>query len=257
MRIIYGQAFLTIYALSSSNAGVGLLGFSETFPRDMPQDISGSTKTCAYVSMPPNLWDISDILPYEQRAWTFQERLLSKRCLLFTATHIYFRCRNGISSNNAFGKRPSITEFLDGREYWDPLLKFWGDDKRGVFGVKIYLAVVENYTSRNLSYPEDALDAFSVISSHFESYYSTRIHKRIPEPAFVVFLGWLGVKPLKRRKQVHDQPLHPSRVFPSWSWIGWEGPISFITEQNSYGYLEPESRSFVSRFVLEDREQFL
>ncbi|PMD16035.1 HET-domain-containing protein, partial [Hyaloscypha hepaticicola] len=92
MSVIYGEAFLTICALSSSNAGVGLLGFSETLPRDMPQDISGSTKTSAYVSIPPSLVEISYLLPYEQRAWTFQERLLSKRCLLFTATHIYFHC---------------------------------------------------------------------------------------------------------------------------------------------------------------------
>ena len=124
MSLIYGQAFLTICALSSYDSGVGLLGFSEKLPGDMPQDISGSTKTCAYVSTTPRLNDISYLLPYEQRAWTFQERLLSKRCLLFTATHIYFHCQDGMNSNNAYGRRISNME-LELNYYWDLLPKFW------------------------------------------------------------------------------------------------------------------------------------
>jgi hypothetical protein len=260
MSLIYGQAFLTICALSSSDAGVGLLGVSETLPGDLPQAMSESTKSCAYVSMPPDLEDISSLLPYEQRAWTFQERLLSKRCLLFTATHIYFQCQKGMSVNNAF-----VTDFTKMQLYsasgsWDPLRRVrWGNNG-GVseyFGVEPYRVSVEMYTLRNLSYPEDVIDAFSAISRSFESYYSTRIQKGIPEPVFLFILCWLGKSTLKRRKQVLDQPLHPSRVFPSWSWIGWEGPISFVAAQYSYDLSGSEFRSCVSKFVLEDGEQLL
>jgi hypothetical protein len=255
MSLIYGQAFLTICALSSSDAGVGLLGFSETLPGDMPQDTFGLTKTCAYVSMTPILEDISHLLPYEQRAWTVQERLLSKRCLLFTATHIYFHCQDGMSSSNAYGRRFSKME-LGGSGYWDPLPKFWGNNG-GSFGVKLYTILVEKYTLRNLSYPEDVIDAFTAISLSFESYYSTRIQKGIPEPVFLVVLCWLGKKALKRRKQVLDQPLHPSRVFPSWSWVGWEGPITFVNNQSFLDISEGEYQSYVSNFVLEEGEQLL
>jgi hypothetical protein len=253
MSLIYGQAFLTICALSSSDAGVGLLGFSETLPGDMLQDTFGSTKTCAYVSMPPSLEEISHLLPYEQRAWTFQERLLSKRCLLFTATHIYFHCRDAMSCNNAYGRRVPKTESA-GYGDWDPIPK---GNERGVFGVDLYMALVKRYTLRNLSYPEDVIDAFSAISLSFESHYSTRIQKGIPEPVFLYFLCWLGIKTLRRRKQVLDQPLHPSRVFPSWSWVGWEGPISFVATHYSNDISPPEFLSYVSKFVLEDGEQLL
>lgn len=258
MSVIYGEAFLTICALSSSNAGVGLLGFSETLPRDMPQDISGSTKTSAYVSIPPSLVEISYLLPYEQRAWTFQERLLSKRCLLFTATHIYFHCQYGMRISNAYGRRAYQTETVEDY-YWNPLPKFWLSPNNGRrFDITDYMALVEKYTLRNLSYPEDVIDAFSAISLSFESYYSTRIQKGIPEPVFVPMLCWLGENTLKRREQVHGQPLHPSRVFPSWSWMGWEGPISFVAGRYSFLICGlDEFRSYVSELVLEEGEQLL
>jgi len=256
MSLIYGQAFLTICALSSSDAGVGLLGFSETLPGDLPQDSSGSTKTYAYVSMPPSLGAITHLLPYEQRAWTFQERLLSKRRLLFTATHIYFQCQDGMSSNNAFGRRVPKMKLV-GDDHWDPLPKFWWGNKGGVFRVDLYVALVARYTLRNLSYSEDVIDAFSAISLIFESYYSTSIRKGIPEPVFIYFICWLGIKTLKRRKQVLDQPLHPSRVFPSWSWVGWEGPISFVADRYSYDPSDGKFRSYVSEFVLEDGEKLV
>lgn len=113
------------------------------------------------------------------------------------------------------------------------------------------MALVHKYTLRNLSYPEDVIDAFSAISLSFESYYSTRIQKGIAEPVFLYMLCWLGRKTLKRREQVHDQPLHPSQVFPSWSWMGWEGPISFVAKRysfQSYGF--DEYRPYVSKLVV-------
>ncbi|PMD30508.1 HET-domain-containing protein, partial [Hyaloscypha variabilis F] len=90
MGNIYGQALLTICALSSPDASVGLLGFSEAAPGGLPLDITRSTNNYVYVSSPPNLEDIAQLFPYETRAWTFQERLLSRRCLYFTSTHVYF-----------------------------------------------------------------------------------------------------------------------------------------------------------------------
>jgi hypothetical protein len=105
MGAIYGQAFLTICALSSPNAGVGLLRFSEVAPGELPLDLAMSTEKCAYVSSPPDLTKILHLLPYERRAWTFQERLLSRRCLFFIATHLYLHCQeDGIYANNSFGK---------------------------------------------------------------------------------------------------------------------------------------------------------
>jgi hypothetical protein len=83
MGHIYGQAMLTICALSSPDASVGLLGFSEAAPGSLPLDIARSTKNYAYVSSPSNLDGIAHLFPYETRAWTFQERLLSRRCLFF------------------------------------------------------------------------------------------------------------------------------------------------------------------------------
>lgn len=256
MSAIYGQAFLTICALSGSDASAGLLGFGQEAPGGLPLDTAGLTKECTYVSFPSGLQEVSHLLPYETRAWTLQERLLSKRCLLFTATHVYFQCQLRMTSSNSFGREISTRETLGlGHVNWDPLPKSWWVKRHDArFRVENYLGLVEKYTQRQLTYPEDIINAFAAISSSFEAHYSCRIHKGIPVPAFIFTLCWVGVKPLRRRSQVLDKPLHPSRVFPSWSWIGWEGPISFLAHQFVPNRMD--IWSYVPRFLLEEKGQF-
>lgn len=39
---------------------------------------------------------------WNKRGWTFQERLLSRRCLVFADGHIYFQCRSSVMSQDIF-----------------------------------------------------------------------------------------------------------------------------------------------------------
>jgi hypothetical protein len=197
MGFIYGQAFLTICALSSADAGVGLLGFSEAAPGGLPLDIAFSTKKYAYVSTPSNLEDTIQLLPYEQRAWTFQERLLSKRYLFFTATHFYFQCQGaGICSSNAFGQVLPYVGTRSSNLEWDPLPKPSALETvaNRTSLVPGYWTLVEKYTMRQLTYAEEVLDAFAALSSNFRKALLLQGSERYVRDGLLVcsLLGWRG-----------------------------------------------------------------
>lgn len=96
MDSIYGQAVATIVALSSMNAASGLAGVRKDSL--LPASASETIYELGIEvkASPPAIIEYISTACYESRAWTFQERLLSKRCLLFTNIGTYFHCSEGL-----------------------------------------------------------------------------------------------------------------------------------------------------------------
>ncbi|PMD41858.1 HET-domain-containing protein [Hyaloscypha variabilis F] len=255
MGVIYGQAFLTICVLSCPNAGVGLLGFSGKAPGGLPLDLAASTKKNAYVSCPPELPEFLEFLPYERRAWTFQERLLSRRCLFFTTTYFYFQCEAGLSASNSFGKGDQPI-YDPPRNGWSPL-PIKGSRLRTDmdYDLSDYWVLVEQYTARHLTYPEDILEAFAALSLRCANYFSSFVKKGALEAVFSSMLCWIGKTILTRRVHCMSDPEFPSQDFPSWSWCGWEGAVVFLVDRLHFE--EPIHRylTCVSQFLLEEEGQ--
>ncbi|KAI0118829.1 heterokaryon incompatibility protein-domain-containing protein [Nemania sp. FL0031] len=93
MDHIYENATLTIVALAGSDDTYGLpgLGTEPVVPRNEPlqANLAGHT----LLSLSPDILTSVEKSEWASRAWTFQEALLSKRCLLFTPDQVYFICR--------------------------------------------------------------------------------------------------------------------------------------------------------------------
>jgi hypothetical protein len=93
MAHIYNAAFLTIIAAYGASVDAGLPGVS--IPR-RPDIIADLGRIRAYggnsarnIGGPPmfeNVWST--------RGWTFQERLLSNRCLIFIVEHVHWCCKS-------------------------------------------------------------------------------------------------------------------------------------------------------------------
>jgi hypothetical protein len=257
MGLVYGQSFLTICALSSPDASVGLLGFSEEAPGGLPLDEVGITKDNAYVTSPSHPENVVHLLPYETREWTLQERLLAKRCLFFTATHIYFKCpRAALRSLNFVSKLNAPTLFGQEKKHraWNSLPEspcITGIDMRHMHRIGDYCTLVEKYTWRQLTYPDDILNAFTAISLNLETFYSCRVKKGLLESVFSFALCWVGLQVLTRRVRCSKKPVSSSQILPSWSWCGWEGPVTFLLVD----HYDPDFRdylTYVPRFLLEE-----
>lgn len=143
MDSIYQHAILTIIGAAGNDAGYGLPGVSQTYRR-----LGFSS---GYIVRNEPGTEISNSV-WSTRGWTYQEALLSRRCLIFTETQTTFQC---YSASN--------------RER-DPFLQrsLYNTINRIQTGDSIYKTINE-YVVRNLTFPSDCLKAFLGILRLYET----------------------------------------------------------------------------------------
>jgi hypothetical protein len=89
-----------------------------------------------------------------------------------------------------------------------------------------YEMALSYYTSREVSYPSDILNAFEGIKAVLSDAMQTDFWQGIPEKILAQALCWqLKGKSVKRLNKPIDQP--PSEpLFPSWTWAGWDSSVN-------------------------------
>lgn len=87
MNSIYGNSLFTIIAISSGDANTGLPGVR---PNTRPLRYISIDEKHALVATTDHLGSVLETSTYETRGWTFQERLLSPRCLCVLDWQYFF-----------------------------------------------------------------------------------------------------------------------------------------------------------------------
>ncbi|KAI4222582.1 MAG: hypothetical protein L6R36_006033, partial [Xanthoria steineri] len=85
--------------------------------------------------------------------------------------------------------------------------------------------IVNNYTSRRLTWELDILDAFAGISNYWADRFGGTLKYGLPNAAFDWALLWEPQEHLSRRELGQS-------TFPSWSWAGWKGCVSIHPPTN-------------------------
>jgi hypothetical protein len=151
MATIYSQAFLTIVALSGAHAQSKLPGINRGF--DGPGRVLNRTEDYFLIPQPSHLAGALCSMPYETRGCTFQERLLSRRCLYFTEQYVYTRCWGGLFFFffflNFVGRRAKFRSLTDDDHIWhsktSPSWEYLKEaEKLQIF--RAYGKLVESYT---------------------------------------------------------------------------------------------------------------
>ncbi|ERF72878.1 hypothetical protein EPUS_08491 [Endocarpon pusillum Z07020] len=167
--------------------------------------------------------------PWSTRAWTYQEWLLSRRCLLFSENQILFRCQftTGLES---FAP-PRAAQFPN----IDAMPRFWPDVRsasttlsrlsldRTSWNFETYAELVRGYTERSLSKDTDVLLAFSGLMSKLEYSSGMPFIEGMPTRDLLNALLWtVDDNAVSRLKEwVRRQRL------PSWSWDGWTCSVKY------------------------------
>lgn len=177
-----------------------------------------------------------------ERAWTFQEFLLSKRHLIFLPEQTVFHC-----STLSWSEDHSL-EFVDKPEdimavpAWTKSYKLrplqlpdrskWSESVffPAIFINQYYNEWLKNFLKRRLTGSSDILFAFDGALSASSRHLGT-FHHGLPVNYFCESLHWsVGTSSMYLGKDPHQGLTRRREGFPSWSWTGWMWDVASFEE---------------------------
>lgn len=219
MDLIYGHATLTICGADGKTAAEGLRAMHRN-KHNSAQHTAEVLPGCNLMLTKPPESSIRRTT-WDSRAWTFQERLLSRRTLLFVDGRVYFQCRTTGMSEDIVADHEGAGWSLDLVNA--PLQILRQVDKKPIW---VYNKAVELYTRRSLTKQADILAAFSGIYKMLECELRRPFVFGLPTSHFDLAILWQSERAADRRVIPKDEAAKLSeseRDFPSWAWCGWEG----------------------------------
>jgi hypothetical protein len=192
--------------------------------------------------------------PVDGRAWTLQESWLSARVLIYGEGPLRMKCLSGEKIDGYESSSSQLLSLVEDRYHFFPrkdnvpngtrpeanvaiqsIIQSWHADRDMV---KIWISLVQKFSKRALSEPNDKLRALSGIATEFHNMSRDDFYAGIWKSKMTEQLLW---------HQVGDDPprgLPPSYRAPSWSWAAVEGNISFsvsasISISNNSGASKP------------------
>ncbi|OCK73655.1 HET-domain-containing protein [Lepidopterella palustris CBS 459.81] len=232
MDTIYSLAELTIIAASGSSAHDGVAGLS--IPRKLNQDICPVSSKVALMTVPTE--NSFPSCTYSRRGWTQQERLLSRRALMFTEGQTFWSCCCA-----DWTERLSLEPCSSSPDIipWEVPKVLLGSYERSEFyrdfSREQYSTLPRFYALKDFSNESDALDAIAGLLRRISRVTGDDFYwGHMLDGFFDQSLSWRKTKiELKRRTAMCPlRSANPSYsvYFPSWSWLGWKASIKFVLD---------------------------
>lgn len=227
MASIYANCYFTIIAADGFDAEHGLHGVDPHYLARCNLQTSFDFAENVKMIQKPEKESIFYKPFWNTRGWTFQERAVSPRNLVFTNNTMYWECRSATWYENIRGEADGISSQVKpypaslGWPSYALRINPWPD-------LEQYFSLVGGYNARNLTFESDALNAFAAIITAMSKSFPGGFHFGLPMFLFDIGMLWSSSSSLKRRSG-----------FPSWSWLGWAGEVSL-----PFGYRDAWNPSF-------------
>lgn len=233
MAAIYEGAYATIVAFSATDASSGLAGVQDLARKPCPVIRHPKQSLSAFRPSVITSQSLITSSKWMTRGWTYQEAILSCRLLLFTDYQVEFICADSAWHEST---TPGIQDKLSWQcsQYDKSSLRAitpmpsWAGRKQ--VSLDDLAGCIEEYSGRHLSFQSDALKAMTGFLSRVSicTYLGTPCYDPTQEPlfyspistglkTFLFFLTWYPAQSSLLRRH----------TFPSWSWLGWEGRVTF------------------------------
>ncbi|KAI1659870.1 HET-domain-containing protein [Daldinia decipiens] len=220
MGRIYNGASLTIMAAAGSDPDHGLPGVSKPRKNAAPMR---NPSNWTIVDIPHGLPDLIDASAWRNRAWTYQEQVLSRRRLYFTDQEAVFQCLN-------YNARESYSSRKDPNSY-----KFFTLDPIRDSPYQIFGSIAE-YSRRELTYEHDYLNGLSGILEYLAEEEDSVFHlfgvpillrEYVTDENKIIIRDYPALLMIGMTWKISTGKRHRGMNFPSWSWIGWSGHVDW------------------------------
>ena len=222
MGEIYASAVFTI-VVADGDAETGLHGIQGISPsRELKQHLIPFNDeqlivTDAHLGMNTE---------YDNRGWTFQEFMLSKRRLIFRKSKLFWMCHREQAAEEFFWGEDLGGSLHSEEEPMDTILA-------GFPGLDYLNSVIVRYNRRNLTYEDDALPGIRGLLTLLSRTFHQGFLYGLPEMAFDQALAWRLVSGEMEEREASDKDGYadnPDYALPSWSWIGWQGNVQIPSQ---------------------------
>jgi hypothetical protein len=254
MHLVYGHAEFTICAADGHDATSGSVAANDIlFPsssqrskavetQPMSEDVGNGVRLMAIRPLEATISDSE----WNQRAWTFQERVMSRRCVIFAEGRVYFQCRAASFSQDVYADGGNNSLSLEHSS--SPLRTLLELQQRPFW---FYLTYVRMYTGRQLTKPRDIIAAYKAIDWLLNQYMGSVSIFGLPTSHFDLALLWTprtSIRLRRARKTAHrnretctqdalgncmchvEERSFEGIELPTWSWSGWmDGTIEYDT----------------------------
>ncbi|CAP64845.1 uncharacterized protein PODANS_5_3920 [Podospora anserina S mat+] len=237
MASIYANSQFTIIAADGADANTGLhgVGSSRPFP-ELP--ILEFSPECR-MRPGPETEEARYFTTWHNRAWTFQERLLSRRSLVFFRGSVIWQCKCSVWVEGAAAEPDGMV--VD--ETWRTEKKrpaHLAFDRHFTFELKTpkrpdfryFEGLVRQYQRRRMTYQADGLRAFSGILDVLSRTYDGGFLHGMPKMFFDVAMLW---EPQAGSKPRLVAPGSRELMFPSWSWASFQGSVANNLSDHTFG----------------------
>jgi hypothetical protein len=222
MSSIFANATLTIIAANGRDADHGLLGLPAiSEPRRLRQNNYNLGRGHA-VAIPSPGRTTSNLYLWQSRGWTYQENVFSRKKLVFFDNSVAWECSSACW--------PEFVHLDSTDPSWLTKIIAHSPDQYGIDftsnapRIQDVALAIDHFNVRHLTYPEDALGAFSGVLSIFQRQYHGGFVSGLPVVFFNYGLLWQSERVTRRvPKNKHSG----DACLPSWSWAGWSGDIRF------------------------------
>ncbi|KAF3003587.1 hypothetical protein E8E13_006800 [Curvularia kusanoi] len=218
MDAVYERAALTICAAGGQDSTFGIRGLTRGSRKFQQAIVRYSKEVQLMITRPAE--HFVERSQWNTRAWTFQERICSRRGFIFVNDRVFYQCRQSVMCEDITMEH-------------DALLEEWSLETRDALGrlflenpIRQYTKYVQLYTQRTLTFSRDRLPAFSAIQALLCERMNTAFRMGLPTSYFDFALLWTP-------SQSHGELSMRNPKYPSWTWAGWENASEY-----SYQMLE-------------------
>jgi hypothetical protein len=251
MAQYYGNAFITLAADCAVGDTEGFLNvrptkgegsvnsarhtiYADEVKSFQHQDDRGTLslhlKNIGMVGRPSSANPVEDE-PLQHRAWTLQERYLSKNILHF-----------GSEQNSLETHDTNKLVYEDGQEL--PCDLFWPHlyDQDDALPFQGWYSMIEDYTGRNISYRTDTFPALSGLAQQINALSGVNYRAGLWESDLTRGLLWAVTNPQCPVRWKEVSPVHSKTEYtaPSWSWACTPSRVHFLLNNFKNG-VDPEA----------------
>ncbi|KAF2502227.1 HET-domain-containing protein [Lophium mytilinum] len=232
MGPVYSQALFVLAAAAGQNCYSGFLNGGNRDPGVAIDSRNESIDNSFFVRRYPWVFDTygghcrftKERTALSTRGWAFQEEMLARRLLAYSDEEMSWMCLE-----TAFCEcksTPNTLNSVDSKRFINSTIK-----DNTTFS-SIWIALVQEFSRRELSFPSDRLPAFSGIAERVQSPTTGQYLAGIWSSYLFHGLAWAaGSKTPNRRylrrKQNTESRRQPDGYAPSWSWASITGLVTF------------------------------